>query len=67
MDPTAIVNLALLALQGVLALVNEIKGQSGLTDDQILAQAQVVTAGNDTAYQTLVAALQGSVIAPKTS
>jgi len=62
MDPNAIVNLALIALNGVLSLINSIKGQSGLTDDAILAQAQQVTAGNDAAYQQLVAGLNGAVI-----
>lgn len=64
LDPTVVVNLALVALQGVLSVIGAIKGQAGLTDDQILAQAQAVTTGNDQAYQTLVAALQGSVVAP---
>ena len=57
MDPTAAVNLALAALQAVLGLIAELKGQGGLTDDQILAQAQTLTAGNDTAYAQLKAAL----------
>ena len=57
MDPTAAVNLALVALQAVLRLIAEIKGQSGLTDDQILAQAQQVSAGNDAAYAALKSAL----------
>ena len=53
----AIVNLALVALQGILSLIEEIKGQGGLTDDQIMAQAQTITAGNDKAYQAMLAAL----------
>lgn len=57
MDPTAIVNLALLALQGVLALIAEVKAQSGLSDDQILAAAKTASAGNDTLYAAMVAAL----------
>lgn len=57
MDPTAAVNLALVALQAVLRLIAEIKGQSGLTDDQILAQAQQISAGNDAAYAALKSAL----------
>ena len=57
MDPTVAVNLALVALQAVLRLIAEIKGQSGLTDDQILAQAQQISAGNDAAYAALKSAL----------
>lgn len=58
MDPTTLVNLALLALQQILALIAQIKSQGGLTDDQILAQAQQITTGNDQAYAVLVAALK---------
>ncbi len=57
MDPTAAVNLALVGLNAILQLISNIKSQGGLTDDQITAQAQTVTAGNDTAYAQLVAAL----------
>lgn len=59
MDPATAINLALVALQAVLNLIGEIKSQSGATDDQILAQAQTITAGNDAAYAALVAALKG--------
>lgn len=57
MDPTAIVNLVLIALNAVLNLISEIKGQTGLTDDQILAQAEQLTGANDQLYATLKAAL----------
>lgn len=57
MDPTAAVNLALIALQAVLQLITQIKSQSGLTDDQILAEAQNVSGANDTLYATLKATL----------
>ncbi len=57
MDPTAMVNLALVALNGILQLIGNIKGQGGLTDDQIAAQVATVTAGNDTAYTAMMAAL----------
>lgn len=60
MDVTAITNLVLLALQAVLNVISSIKAQSGLTDDQILAQAQSLTGANDTLYATLKAALQGT-------
>jgi hypothetical protein len=57
MDPTALVNLGLAALQAVLNMIASIKAQSGLTDDAILAEAQKVAAGNDQAYAALKAAL----------
>jgi hypothetical protein len=68
MDPATIMNLALVSLQAVLQLIAQIKGQSGLTDDQILVQALAVAEGNDKAYAALVAALSGPqpphIIAP---
>lgn len=57
MDPTAIVNLALLALQAILNVINQIKSSGGMTDDQIAAQVQVITQGNDAAYAQIIAAL----------
>lgn len=57
MDVNAIVNLALVALNGILQLIASIKGQGGLSDDQIAAQVQAVTAGNDAAYAAIMAAL----------
>lgn len=57
MNPTIAVNLALTTLQAVLQLIAEIKGQSGLTDDQILAEAQNVAAGNDASYEAIKKAL----------
>lgn len=65
MDPTAAVNLALVGLNAILQLISNIKSQGGLTDDQIAAQAQTITAGNDTAYAQLVAAL--SALSPSTT
>lgn len=59
MDPNAIVSAALLALKAVLGVIAEVKGQSGLTDDQILAQAQTLAGDNDQLYATLTAALKG--------
>lgn len=56
-EATAAINLALVALQAVLQLVAQIKSQSGMTDDQILASAQSVAQGNDSAYTALKAAL----------
>lgn len=57
MDPVAIMNLALLALNQVLTLIAGIKGQSGLTDDQIATAVQAVTKGNDDAYTAMMQAL----------
>ena len=68
MDPVAIANLALVLFQQILALIQQIKGQGGLTDDQILAAAQQATAGNDQAYATLKAALVAAgAVAPPAS
>lgn len=61
MNPQEIMNLALIALNGVLSLISKIRGQGGLTDDQILAQANTVAAGNDEAYAAIVKALDISV------
>lgn len=58
MNPTILVNLALTLLNQVLAMIAQIKSQSGLTDNQILAEAQKIAAGNDTVYTALVAALK---------
>ena len=57
MDPVQIMNLALLALNQVLSLIASIKGQAGLTDDQIATQVQVVTKGNADAYTAMMQAL----------
>ena len=57
MNPITIVNLALVALQDVLNVIAEIKGQAGLTDAQIAAAALTAAQGNDALYQKLMAAL----------
>ena len=62
LNPTTIVNAALLILNQILAFIAEIKGQSGLTDDQILAEAEKISAGNDAAFAALKAALTPVVI-----
>jgi hypothetical protein len=56
-------NLALLALNQVLQLIASIKGQAGLTDEQIATQVQVVTKGNADAYTAMMQAL-GSLPKP---
>lgn len=60
MGVAVLVPLALQALQAVLNMIANIKAQAGLTDDQILAEAQKLTAGNDAAYAALKAALIGT-------
>jgi hypothetical protein len=60
LDP---VTAGLTALNAVIDIINAIKAQDGLTDDQILASAKSITAGNDVAYAQLKSALAGPVIA----
>jgi hypothetical protein len=62
MGTTAIVNIALGILNTILGFIAQIKSQGGLTDDQILAEAQTVTASNDAAYAALKQALTGAGI-----
>lgn len=57
MNATVLVNIALGLLNQVLGFIAELKSQSGLSDDAILAEAQKITAGNDAAYAALVKAL----------
>lgn len=57
MNPNLIIQLALGLLGGAIQLVNEIKGQSGVSDDAIAAQVQTITQGNDAAYAKIIAAL----------
>ena len=64
MNPTAAVNLSLIALQAVLNLIAELKTQSGMSDDVILAQAQQISGANDTLFTTLQAALKGATPPP---
>ena len=58
MDPVAIVNLSLIALNAVLTLIGKVRSQSGMTDDAILLQAQQMVDANDTLYTTLQATLK---------
>jgi hypothetical protein len=57
-DPITAVAEALAALNAVLNVINALRGQGGLTDDQILAQAQTTVNANDQFYQTVVTALK---------
>jgi hypothetical protein len=57
MDPTLIVNAALAALDGLLNIINAIRGQSGMTDDAILAAAKAQTLANSAQIQALLQSL----------
>lgn len=57
MDPIATVNAALIALNALLNIINQIRGQGGMTDDAILAAAQSQQLANATQIQALLAAL----------
>ena len=61
MNTEALINAALAALNAVLGVIGEIRGQSGVTDAAILAAAQTTVSANDTFYATLVASLQAPV------
>ena len=57
MDITAIANLALALLSGALNLIATIRGEGGLTDDQILAAAGTQTTANQELIKQYLAAL----------
>ena len=57
MDPVTILNEALAGLNAVLSIINAIRGQSGMTDDAILAAAQAQELSNATQIQTILAGL----------
>jgi hypothetical protein len=54
LDPNAAVNLALLILDTVLGEINKIKGQSGLTGDQLAAMADQQDLANLAAIKALI-------------
>ena len=56
-DPATDIQLGLFALKSILGLIASLRAQHGMTNDQIMAHAKTVTAGNDEQYQQLVAAL----------
>jgi hypothetical protein len=57
MDPVTTVNEALAALDALLNIIDAIRGQSGVTDDAIMAAAQSQTLTNSTQIQALLAGL----------
>lgn len=57
MDPISMVNEALAALDAVLNIIGAIRGQAGMTGDQILAAAQAQTLANADQIQALLKSL----------
>lgn len=57
MNPINAINAAIAALDAILNIINEIKGQGGMTDDQILAASQAQTVVNQAQIQQLLASL----------
>jgi hypothetical protein len=57
MDPITTINAAILALDAILNIINQIRGQSGLTDDQILAAAASQATTNTDQIKKLLAGL----------
>lgn len=55
MGTAAIVTLVLQAMQAVLAEIAAIRGQSGISDDQLAAQTMPLFAANDQLYAALKA------------
>ena len=63
MGTAAIVNLILQATQAVLAEIGAIRGQAGITDDQLATQTQALLATNDQLYSALKALLATPALA----
>ena len=57
MDPLSILNAAIAGIDAILNIVNSIRGQSGVSDDAILAAAQAETVTNQAQIAALLAAL----------
>jgi hypothetical protein len=57
MDPIAILNAAIAGVDGLLSIINAIRGQNGVSDDAILAAAQAETVTNSAQIQALLASL----------
>lgn len=55
MDPNVIVNLALTALNEILSLIAHIKGQAGMTTEEIAAHADALDLANKDAIKALLA------------
>ena len=61
MGTAAAIQAALAALNGILGVIAEIRGQSGQNDDAILAAAQQTVGAGDEFYTTLMQQLQAPV------
>lgn len=57
MDPVSILNAAVAGVDALLNIINEIRGQAGVSDDAILAAAQAETVTNSAQIQALLASL----------
>lgn len=57
MDPITTINEALAALDALLNIINAIRGQAGLSGDQIIAAAKDQTLANSEQIQQLLANL----------
>jgi hypothetical protein len=57
MDPVTTINEALAALDALFNIINAIRGQGGMTDDQIVAAAQSQILANQTQIVALLGAL----------
>jgi hypothetical protein len=57
MGTAGIVNLILQAIQAVIGEIAAIRGQGGMTDDQIAANTQTLLAANDSLYAALKSTL----------
>jgi len=55
MDPNLVVSLALTALNEILSIISHIKAQSGMTTEQIAAQADELDLANKEAIRALLA------------
>ena len=65
MDPITTINAAIAALDAILNIINQIRGQSGLSDDAIAAAASAQVTTNTAQIQALLASLPP--VAPPTT
>jgi hypothetical protein len=56
-DPNVIAQAALLALDGILKVIAQIRAQGGLTDDEIMAHAQASIPANSDLIKGYLASL----------
>lgn len=58
MNTVNTINAAVIALDAILNIINEIRGQSGMTDDQILAAAAAQVTTNSAQIQQMLSSLK---------